>query len=210
MKKAIVSGQAKWNLGKMQVFSWGNSKLPKETLIVNITSASNCSSDKLGLCRCSKECYAKKCERIYPAYLAKNILVESFMYLWTDDELKEMLELYILNAPVQIKYIRLNEAGDFPNQNSVDRWNKLSRYFEEKYKIKTYCYTCRNDLNFIDVHFAVNASRTDIKADRYFLCVSKNTFDNLPNNVVTCKGNCRICKLCYDSNYKGRIYCKQH
>ncbi len=65
----------------MQVFSYGNSKLPKETLIVNITSAQNCPSDKLGLCNCSKVCYAKKCERIYKNYLNKNLMVESYMCL---------------------------------------------------------------------------------------------------------------------------------
>ena len=32
-----------------------------------------------------------------------------------------MLMYYILYSPVQIKYVRLNEAGDFPNQQSVDR-----------------------------------------------------------------------------------------
>ena len=65
----------------MQVFSYGNAKLPKETLIVNITSAVHCPSEKLGFCRCSKVCYAKKCERIYKAYKQKNELIESFMYL---------------------------------------------------------------------------------------------------------------------------------
>lgn len=64
----------------MQVFSYGNRKLPKETLIVNITSATACPSERLGFCRCSKVCYAKKCERIYKAYLHKNTLIESYMY----------------------------------------------------------------------------------------------------------------------------------
>lgn len=64
----------------MQVFSYGNTKLPKETLVVNITSATTCPSEKLRLCRCSKVCYAKKCERIYKAYLHKNTLIESYMY----------------------------------------------------------------------------------------------------------------------------------
>jgi hypothetical protein len=63
----------------MQLFSYGNSKLPTETLIVNITSAHNCPSDKLGLCNCSNVCYAKKCERIYSNYLNKNLKVEKLM-----------------------------------------------------------------------------------------------------------------------------------
>ena len=64
----------------MQVFSYGNKKLPNEILIVNITSATECPSDKLGFCKCSRICYAKKCERIYKRYLNKNLLIQSYMY----------------------------------------------------------------------------------------------------------------------------------
>lgn len=79
MNKKILAINAKYNLGNMQVFSYGNRKLPAETLIVNITSAQNCSSDKLGFCEISSVCYAKKCERIYKNYLSKNLLIESLM-----------------------------------------------------------------------------------------------------------------------------------
>jgi hypothetical protein len=81
MKVAIIKGQEKWGLGNMQVFSYGNRKLPSETLIVNLTGAHDCPSDMMGYCNCSHVCYAKKCERIYKAYFNKNTLVESFMYL---------------------------------------------------------------------------------------------------------------------------------
>ncbi len=37
----------------MQVFSYGNTKLPKHTLIVNLTSATNCPSEQLGFCKCN-------------------------------------------------------------------------------------------------------------------------------------------------------------
>lgn len=63
----------------MQVFSYGNSKLPAETLIVNLTSAYNCPSEKLGFCKCANVCYAKKCERIYKAYLNKNLTLEKLV-----------------------------------------------------------------------------------------------------------------------------------
>lgn len=210
MNKNIVKMQAKWNLGNMQVFSYGNRKLPKETLIVNITSATNCPSEKLGFCRCNAVCYAKKCERIYKAYRHKNDLIESYMYFWDDKELKEMLLYYILNAPVKIKYVRLNEAGDFPNQQSVNRWSEIGRWLYKVFGIKTYCYTCREDLNFQDVNFIVNSSSPNLCGHRWFFCVNKTQFENLPSNSITCKGDCRKCKLCYDSKYRGVIYCKQH
>ncbi len=210
MNNNIVNFQSKWNLGNMQVFSYGNRKLPEETLIVNITSAIHCPSDNLGLCHCSKVCYAKKCERIYKAYLNKNLLVESYMYLWNEAELRAMLLCYIYNAPVKIKYVRLNEAGDFPNQDSIKRWTNIATWLWRNLGIKTYCYTCREDLDFSNAGFIVNASTANIPAYRHFLCVDHNTFDNLPKEAVTCKGDCKLCKLCYDSKYKGNIYCRQH
>lgn len=121
-----------------------------------------------------------------------------------------MLLYYIVYAPVQIKYVRLNEAGDFPNQQSIDRWDKIGRWLYKIFNIKTYCYTCREDLNFNNVHFIVNSSSPRIKTDRLFLCTDKDKFKLLPKDVVKCMGNCRICNLCYESNYKGIIYCKQH
>ena len=79
MNKQILAINAKYNLGNMQVFSYGNRKLPAETLIVNITSAKNCPSDKCGFCNINDKCYAKKCERIYKNYLNKNLVIEECM-----------------------------------------------------------------------------------------------------------------------------------
>lgn len=210
MNKNIIKLQEKWGLGNMQVFSYGNRKLPSHTLIVNITSAKNCPSEKLGFCVCSKVCYAKKCERIYKAYLEKNLLIESYMYLWSDEDIKEILLYYILYAPIKIKYVRLNEAGDFPDQQTVERWSRIGRWLYKVFGIKTYCYTCREDLNFTGVNFIVNSSSLRLKAHRWFICVNKERFLQLPKEAVKCKGDCKICKLCYDSSYQGIIYCKQH
>lgn len=121
-----------------------------------------------------------------------------------------MLSAYIENAPITIKYVRLNEAGDFPNQQSIDQWSEISLWLWDTYRIKTYCYTCREDLNFSNVHFIVNSSSLAIRAHRWFLCTSKEDFEKLPKKAVKCAGDCRKCSLCYDSKYRGIIYCKQH
>lgn len=36
-----------------------------------------------------------------------------------------MLIHYIIYSPIKIKYVRLNEAGDFPDQQSIERWSKI-------------------------------------------------------------------------------------
>jgi hypothetical protein len=92
----------------------------------------------------------------------------------------------------------------------VGIFNELANWLYGTFNIKTYCYTAREDLDFSNVYFAINASNQNIKANRYFLCTDKQIFDNLPNYTIKCKGDCKKCKICYDSNYKGIIYCKQH
>ena len=92
----------------------------------------------------------------------------------------------------------------------MDRWSNIGRWLHKVFGIKTYCYTCREDLNFKGVHFIVNSSSPNIKAHRWIFCVDKTQFEQLPQNAIICKGDCNKCKLCYDSKYQGIIYCKQH
>ena len=47
------------------IFSKGNAKIGKDTIITNMSPAMKCPSDKLGLCKMSKKCYAKKAEIQY-------------------------------------------------------------------------------------------------------------------------------------------------
>ena len=72
---------------KGQVFTYGNSKLPKSTLIVNLSSAENCPSRKRGLCEIEDKCYARKCERIYPNYKKKNLIVEGWFNSASDEDI---------------------------------------------------------------------------------------------------------------------------
>ncbi len=76
------------------VFPGGNKKLPKSTLIANLTSARNCPAKALGLCDI-EDCYAAKCERIYKYYLAKNLIVEEWLKDAPTEDIIELLEAYI-------------------------------------------------------------------------------------------------------------------
>ena len=77
------------------VFGQGNAKIPESTLIANLTSAENCPSRKLGLCRVEECCYARKCERIYPNYKKRNLAIEDWMGSASADEIYELMEAYI-------------------------------------------------------------------------------------------------------------------
>lgn len=96
MKKKIKKKQKKFfNNYEGTVFSRGNRKLPKSTLIANLTSAEHCPSCQLGFCKLSKICYAKKCERIYPNYKRKNLIVEEWMEKAPATDILDLLEAYI-------------------------------------------------------------------------------------------------------------------
>lgn len=96
MKKKTLEKQEKYLPGyKGKVFSRGNKKLGENTLIANLTSAEHCPAKELGLCRVEHYCYAKKCERIYPNYKRKNLIVEDWIGSASADEIYDVLEAYI-------------------------------------------------------------------------------------------------------------------
>lgn len=80
MKKKTKVLQCKYLAGFGGIaFAYGNTKIPRSTLIVNLTSAEHCPSRALGLCKVENVCYALKCERIYPNYKHKNIVMERWL-----------------------------------------------------------------------------------------------------------------------------------
>ncbi len=119
-----------------QVFSYGNLKLPESTMIVNLTSAHNCPGKAAGLCRVQNICYAHRGEHRHPLYLRKNLIVEEWLKVADESEIITMLDAYIKNAPTQIKYLRISEAGDFRDQQTVDLWNDICGYLKQKHGIQ--------------------------------------------------------------------------
>lgn len=197
---------------ELKLFANGNSKLPKNHLIINMTTATSCPAEKF--CQLVKVCYAKKCERIYTSYLNKNLSLESFFKNTTAAAVIELVELYLLLAPAtaKIKKVRLNEAGDFISQYHVDMFDYIAGYLNKNYGIETYCYTCRIDLDFSATrHLIINASRPEVnKYNRIFRGMPKDEFKALPKKAVKCKGDCKICSICSTSGFSGVVYCKEH
>lgn len=215
MKKIIQDLQTKLIKGFTgQAFAYGNTKIPRSTLIVNLTSAENCPSKEKGLCQVANWCCALKCERIYPGYRNKNLIMERWLQLAQTEEIITLMCAYIDNAPEKITLIRLDEAGDFRDQNRVKQWNKIAKYFWESRGIRTYTYTARVDLDFTEAtHILVNGSLPDIPgAAREYKCVPSAVFSNISAapGVYKCPGNCNICNLCSSQRFTGTIYCKKH
>lgn len=173
-----------------KLISIGNRKIYINTIIFNCSSYENCTSRKLGLCSISNICYARKAEYLYK---------KSKVY-------RDRQEEYIVNTPInqieydfrdtleigkrkeKIKYLRLNESGDFQNIEILNKLDTLASYLKKNYGIITYTYTHRSDLlkqleqisniNIIGSGFKINGNITRV-------------FDNIkdvPSNYYICKG----------------------
>lgn len=174
------------------LFSIGNAKLSDDTLIINFTSALGCPS--MALCPVTqKACYAVAGENRLPVVRHKNIKVQNLwkmamiraMETKSDSPIESVFniaKLYIktLNAKNDngefkykkpLRFVRFNEAGDFPNQRIL---NAAARFadFAKEYGIMCMAYTANSKLDFtriadgtsvpIDNLIKINASRDDI------------------------------------------------
>ncbi len=215
MKKSISDVQQQVMPGYTgQAFSYGNTKLPRNVLIVNLTSATKCPSKALGLCKVSNFCYAFSAER-WPNTKNKNLTVEGWLQKASEQDIIKLLEAYIDGSPVTIEYLRLNEAGDFSSQEVIELWDRITGgYLYSTRGIRTYTYTTRADLDFSGVKYiVVNGSLPNIKgAAREFRCTPHDVFDSLvpAKGEYKCPGKCDKCHVCFNDKFKGIIYCRKH
>lgn len=197
------------------VISFGNKKLPDTHGILNLSSAAHCPSAALGMCAVEKFCYAKKCERVRPSYLNKNLAVEEWLKTATEDDVFDMISAYVEFQKSEVTHLRLNEAGDFTSQEQVQMIDNVAKRLKAKYGITTYGWTARKDLDFSGVSFIVNGSSEGVKgAVRVFKAVTREEFDALPKNAVICGGSrglsCRTCHICHNNKFHGTVYCLKH
>ncbi len=179
----------------------GNLKLPKSTWIFNSGSAHFCPSFFLGLCQVAGlECYALRAEMFRPAVLPyrerqreiiDNVLPIDFAWV-----LQQASERARVN---KLKTFRMNESGDFRDQEDVDWFATVARWLSTC-GVKSYVYTARTDLDLnllvrcagLNVSNSLNGWQTK-GANRF------KTVDKFSHNHLKCHGNCGECTLCYDS-----------
>lgn len=199
-------------------FSYGNAKLPEDTMIVNITSAWNCPSIKNCAFGKSETCYGMGGEKRYNRTQLRNLRMQHAYQYMSAKELLKLIEAYIESAPVRIKRIRISEEGDFPDQETVDFCDKIAGHLKAKYGIVTVAYTA-NDLDYSNVkNMIINGSNYKVKGcTRYFRAIPKIHYDKIPDGLVIdsysvgipkqmldtkngtfkCHCDCRTCDFCY-------------
>jgi hypothetical protein len=204
-----------WENPLKPILGTGNLKIPKTTAIFNMSSAKDCVSLDKGLCKACvvnelKElinvCYARKAEVQYPAVLPYRDRQEKY---WLDVSAEEFaLHFLRINANKRIKFdkMRFNEAGDFHDQEGLDKADKVAKLLL-KYGVTVYCYTSRDDLDFTKVkHLVVNRSLNGLKEfepveglTNEFLMITKEEgedFKKWPKGYAKCPADCRICDRC--------------
>lgn len=188
-------------------FSIGNTKLGKDTVILNMTSATDCPSKKLGLCKLTHKCYAMKAERQYPSCLPFRRRQET---QWTNESVETIIDsIKKKNKNKNIKYVRISEAGDFRTQEDVQKLFKLSEALEKE-NIKVYAYTARQDLNFEDSPANLTINGTFFKIHNQFIPVPLLPDpQTLQSHEVICEGECPNCNYCKENGDK-KIYIKIH
>lgn len=173
------------------LLSFGNSKVGNDTAIFNMNAALDCPSEKLGLCKHAKNCYAKKAERIYPQTLPYRRKQEIYWDSVDVDTFVTEFKDSIKKKKNPIKYLRISESGDFKTQADFDKLNEIA----EKLKgtVVVYTYTAREDLNYdkISDNLIVNGSGFMVSNNFYVIDKVGDEIDK-----YVCPGSCLNCNLC--------------
>jgi len=169
--------------------------------------AKECPSRKKGMCKVADICYAQKAERQYPAVLPYRMRqAEAWNTSKAEDIIGSVVEAAEHCREPKIKYLRVNESGDFRNQWDVNRLSKVADALK-CYNIRLYCYTAREDLNFTKVSDNMVVCGSSFMADNEFTAVPKDY--ELQSGELICPGNCRECHACKNKN-SVKVVCKYH
>jgi hypothetical protein len=212
LKSWAKIAQNKHNSSLCDLMRSGNTKVPRSTGIFNMSSATDCPSKRLGLCKACKQgakCYALKAEYEYrPDVLPFRRKQEHY---WKHITAKQFVsDFVLLNSLKEVPFqnIRFSEAGDFHSQFCVDKLEQIALRLR-RFGVRVYCYTSRSDLDFSKVRHAIITGSNFMKKgiSNQFRIVNDVKKERMKGEGV-CKGDCRVCKLCLMRNMK--IVVKKH
>jgi hypothetical protein len=178
---------------------FGNSKLPKSTMIFNMGSAHDCPSAKLGMCKVGADCYALKPERMYPDCRPYRERQKRYwLTTKTDDIIKEIDDV-LSRKRIMPTHFRYNESGDFYSQADVYKLDTIAKHLKTKWNITTYGYSARKDLDFSRVAFLCKSSGHENGNTGTAKAAKKDSrkFNELKAaGYRVCLMDCKICGYC--------------
>lgn len=193
-------------------YSVGNTKIGKDTLIINMGSTKECSSKKLGLCKIEK-CYALKAEIQYPNVLPFRMRQENY-WLSTDaiGIVEDISYVWKFNGSrdISLKFVRVNESGDFHSHKCLTKLIHIAKMLPN---ITFYTYTHRSDIvdngtyKRLPSNLIINCSnfnRKGLNTFKAIVSVKVHSMKQIPKfrkeilkfADFACVGDCSICGYC--------------
>ena len=181
----------------------GSNKLGQDTAIYNVNHGLNCYSDKKGHCNNCNICYAKRDLSTYINSCLYNIASEiNFKELGTDKIIKDIEE----QITEDIKFMRISEAGDIQDIDTLHKVIKIADYFYHKYGIISYTYTHNIELekahneiqnSSLVLTYSYNTKLENVKKSDV---IKKEDLKKYINNddFVICAEECYHCSYCKD------------
>ena len=181
-------------------WSLGNKKLPASTAIFNMTSATDCPSKIMGLCKVADICYAILPEKMYP----KTCLPyrDRQAKYWSDNTASDFVLDFMsavnrkrpINRP---DTLRFSEAGDYRTQADVDKMELIATLLSGE-GIACYTYTARSDLDYsnvryLTINFSGFSAKTSGKSGTYSAI---ENIDDRSDNFGVCPCDCTKCRRC--------------
>jgi len=196
-------------INKLKV-SLGNKKIGKDTIIFNLGPAKECPSALLDMCELAPKelggngkCYALKAERMYPNSWVFRRIQRIQWQLWTAEKIAaDMITIIKTRRSNPIKFIRLNESGDFSNFEDIKKLGIIARLVGEAYpKIKFYTYSHRKDLRtkFLTLPGNVTINGSGFMIHNEYHINSEIPYElkpELARDQMVCLDDCSTCNLC--------------
>lgn len=172
------------------LYSLGNKKIGKDTVIINLCSATTCPAKDMCLLR--NECYAWSNERLRVAVKPYRDRQE---VLWKSEPAQYYINYLKMLKSGFLKYIRFQESGDFSTQADVDKMSEIAEALKGDYVC--YTYTARHDLDYSQTSDNLVITGSYFMVDNMFVPLKKRLYDEIPKQgTIVCAGDCRECTLC--------------
>jgi len=176
---------------------FGNHKLGDDTAILNMGTAVECPSRKLGLCKVVDDgikCYAEKAEVQYPNTVpAARKRQEKYWKTTEASKIATDIIAKIKRRRKTTKYLRFNESGDFWSQDDIAKLSVIAEYLA-LYDVTVYGNSARADLDFKNAAFLVKGSGHDKGNNGKSIVIGKT--EVAPKGFKVCTGDCRKCNMC--------------
>lgn len=179
----------------MILCKYGNDKTGDDTLLINMGSASCCpSKERCHVLKAGRSCYPARIEGLHPVVKSFRDRQEHYWRSASPEKIASDLIAKIGRRPVPTRFVRFNEAGDFWNQECIDKLSHVAARLKETTGITTYGFSARSDLDFSAARFLVKGSGHD--RGNNGRCMVIGAGDPVPDGYHLCPENCRTCDLC--------------